>query len=329
MNKRKLGRTNLYVSELCLSTGKSSWINDEATSFALLDAYRAEGGNFIQSVALSQSSLAPQPVNSQSEEVVGRWHQSRAIPRDSLVLATRVDLIRPAHGGSVSFANLIRESCENSLRRLQTKHIDLLVCEWDEQITPIEDVIDVFDRIIRAGLVRNIVAGGFPPWRVVDSLHRSSVRNRCRFEALQTEYSLITRARFEAEALAMCQEHRLGFIARSPLAGGFLAKRPISIRESVNMDRNWLSERFGNRYGDAVLTTLTKIAEKFGASPAQIAVAWVLQNSQVCSTVVSPTSVNDLQELIQSAGIKLGGDEIGALVDVTRDENCLKELRHA
>jgi aryl-alcohol dehydrogenase-like predicted oxidoreductase len=177
--------------------------------------------------------------------------------------------------------------------------------------------------------VRNIVAGGFPPWRVVDSLHRSSVRNRCRFEALQTEYSLITRARFEAEALAMCQEHRLGFIARSPLAGGFLAKRPISIRESVNMDRNWLSERFGNRYGDAVLTTLTKIAEKFGASPAQIAVAWVLQNSQVCSTVVSPTSVNDLQELIQSAGIKLGGDEIGALVDVTRDENCLKELRHA
>lgn len=329
MNKRKLGRTNLQVSELCLNATKLGWVRDEEASRALLDAYRAEGGNFIQTLGFCPSSASDQPWNSGSEELVGHWHQSRAIPRESLVLATRINLFRPMHGGSIMFSNLIRESCESSIRRLQVKHLDLLVCEWDEQLVPLADVIEAFDQLIRAGLVRYVIAAGFPAWRVSDSLHQSSLRNRSRFEALQTEYSLIARTRFEAEALAMCREHRLGFIARSPLAGGFLAKRPLSIRELINVDRNWSNERFGNSYGDAILTALAKLAEKRAATSAQIALAWVLREPLISSALISPASTNELRDLIQASDIMLTDEEAGTLAHGTRVQDFRMELRHA
>jgi aryl-alcohol dehydrogenase-like predicted oxidoreductase len=177
--------------------------------------------------------------------------------------------------------------------------------------------------------VRYSVASGFPPWRVVDSLHRSVARNHARFEALQGEYSLITRAPFEAEALGMCREYRLGFMARSPLAGGFLAKRPLSIRESINLDRSWQSERFGSTTSDAVLRILAEIAGKRDASPAQIALAWVLRNPQVTSALVSAPSAPELRNLLRASEIILSDGENLALEDVTVVPDYRTELRHA
>lgn len=329
MNKRKLGRTNLHVSEFCLNTVKFGWISDETSSMALLDTYYTCGGSFVQSLGFCANSAVTPATDRSSEDIVGRWHQTRGIARDSLVLATRMALFRPAHGGSIAFANLIREACERSLRRLRTNHLDLLVCDWDEHLAPVEDVLEAVDMLIRAGLVRYAVAGGFPPWRVADSIHRSGARNHARFEALQSEYSLMTRARFEAESLTMCREHRLGFLARSPLAGGFLAKRPTSPREIINLDRSWLSERFGNHSGDAVITVLGEIADKRLATPAQIALAWVLRNPQVTSALVSATSPQDLRDLLRTGSMELSDEEVGALGNVTSVQDYRMELRHA
>ena len=258
MHKRKLGRTHLHVSELGLNTSKMVWMDDEAAAFGLLDAYYTCGGSFLQTVGFCPNSITAQPY-SESEDIVARWRESRGIPRDQLVVATRLNLFRPMHGGAIAFANVIREACEGSLRRLRTNHLDLVICEWDEQLTPISDALEAIDQLIRAGLVRHAVAGNFPPWRVTDSLHRSSVRNHCRFEAIQSEYSLITRARFEAEALAMCREHRLGFLARSPLAGGYLTQQPTQPRDVTNADR-WLNGRFDKQYGEAVLAACMDLA---------------------------------------------------------------------
>jgi aryl-alcohol dehydrogenase-like predicted oxidoreductase len=331
MNKRKLGRTNLHVSELCLNTTKFGWINDEASSFDLLDTYYTCGGSFLQSLGFCPNSAAAQAVqsDSDSEDIVGRWRATRGINRDGLVLATRMSLFRPAHGGSIAFANLIREACERSLRRLRTTHIDLLICDWDKHLLPIDDVLEAVDMLIRAGVVRYAVAGGFPPWRVVDSLHRSRVRDHARFEALQGEYSLMTRARFEAEALSMCREHRLGFVARSPLAGGFLAKRPASIRELIHLDRTWQDERFGNNAGDAILSTLAEIADKRLATPAQIAFAWVLRDPAVTSALVTAVSPRELRDLVRAASIILSDQETGVLANVTTVQDYRMELRHA
>lgn len=328
MNKRKLGRTNLHVSELCLNTATFGFANDDAEAFALLDAYFAAGGSFIQSLGFASNAFAAPLVESSSEDVVGRWHDTRGINRDSLVLASRVNFFRPAHGGSIAFANLIRESCERSLRRLRTKHLDLLVCEWDEHLAPVEDLLEAVDMLVRAGLVRYAVTGGFPPWRVVDSIHRSGVRNHARFEAVQAEYSLLSRTRFEPEALSMCREHRLGFLARSPLAGGFLTQRPISLTESGNLDRNWQSERFGSNFGDAVLKVLAEIADRRLATPGQIALAWVLRNPQITSAVISPPAARELRELIRAAEIVLSPEDTGALANASTVQDPRIELRH-
>jgi aryl-alcohol dehydrogenase-like predicted oxidoreductase len=182
--------------------------------------------------------------------------------------------------------------------------------------------------MIRAGLVRYVVAGGFPPWRVVDSIHRSSTRNHARFEALQAEYSLVSSGCLEREALAMCREHRLGFLARSPLAGGFLAQRSLSLRELMNPERGWPSERFGNNSGDVVLNVLMEIADKRLVTSAQVALAWVLQNSQVSSAVISATTVPELRELIGAAEVILTADEMGALTSATTVQDYRQELRH-
>lgn len=329
MNKRKLGRTNLLVSELCLNTTKFGWINDEAVSQTLLDTYHAAGGNFIQSLGFCSHPTSSQAAENNSEDLVGRWHTHRAIPRESLVLASRITFFRPAHGGSIAFANLIREACERSLRRLRSQHLDLLVCDWDEHLVPVSDVLEAVDMLIRAGLVRYVVAGEFPPWRVVDSIHRCGTRNHARFEAVQADYSLITRARFETESLAMCREHRLGLIASSPLAGGFLAQRPVSLRELINLDRSWQNERFGNHFGDAMLRTLSVIADKRFASPAQIALAWVLQNPQVTSALISAPSAKELRDMICVSDITLTTDEMAALASVTTVQDYRMELRHA
>lgn len=328
MNKRKFGRTNLHVSELCLNTAKFGWISDEATALSLLDTYYNSGGSFIQSLGFCVNS-APGTLDMGSEELVGRWREMRAIKRESLVLATRMTFFRPTHGGSIAFANLIRESCERSLRRLRIKHLDLLICDWDDHVPPVDDVLEAADMLIRAGLVRHVVAGDYPAWRVVDSLHRSGMRNHPRFEALQAEYSLITRARFEAEVFAMSREHRLGFLARSPLAGGFLARRPVSIRELINLDRSWQSERFGSNVGDAVLKVLSEIADKHSASPAQIALAWVLRNPQVTSALISAPSTDELLASIRAADLVLTEEDVGALTSVSTVQDHRMELRHA
>lgn len=313
MNKRRLGRTDLHVSELGLDATHFTQGAHDSASLDLLDTYHAGGGRFILSSGVAPATpAAPVPARG-SEELVGRWHASSGINRASLVLASRMNFIRPARGGSIGFANLIRESVEDSLRRLRTGHLDLLVCDWDDHLAPVEDLLEAADRLIRAGLVRYVVAGGFPSWRVVDSVHRSLVRNHARFEAIQADYSLLTPARAGSEMLDLAREHRLGFIAGSPLAAGRLTRRPLSLRELINVDRNWQLERSARQTDDALLKALAEIADRRLATPGQIALAWVLRNPQVSSAIMRAATANELRQLMRAADIILTNEDIFAL----------------
>jgi aryl-alcohol dehydrogenase-like predicted oxidoreductase len=135
----------------------------------------------------------------------------------------------------------------------------------------------------------------------------------------------MNRGGFEPEALAMCREHRLGFLAAAPLAGGFLARRPTACPEA---DHDWKNERFGSRAADAVLQVLAEVADKRLATPAQIALAWVLRNPQVTSAAMSATNTRELRELIRAAGTILSSEEAGALANVTAPRASLMELHH-
>lgn len=329
MNARKLGRTQLLVSELGLTTGSFAWLNDGTTPYALLDTYYTRGGRFIHCVNHAPASDVAPVSDNDSEQIVGRWYQARRIPRDSLVVAVRFQFLRPEFGGSITFANHIRKHCEQSLRRLRMTHLDLLVVEWDDSLQPVGDVTESVDMLIRAGLVRYAVAGGFPPWRLVDSLHRASQRSHCRFEAIECPYSLLQRRPVETEILPLSRENRLGVLVRSPLAGGFLADRSDDGRDASAGTSAWLSERFGTHRGDRVRNELLKIAGQQKRPAAQVAVAWILREAQVASVLLNAESSAELDQLMAGHDIGVAESDAHAVSAAAAWPKRHLQLRHA
>ncbi len=318
IKQRTLGRTGLTVSELCLGTMNFGWKTDERNSFAILDAYRGAGGNFIQAAGYSPAPAITAASTTFSEEVIGRWWQTRAIPRTELVLATRLRLSPvPAEMPLVKFA---RDRVRESLRRLRTTYVDILVIEWSESLLPMRELMDVFDALVRGGLVRYIGAANFPVWRVVDAVGRAHLRNHSRMETLQSDYSLMTRARFEPEAMPLSQEQRLGFLARSPLAGGFLARGSESGDRLKSSRDAWLDARFGNAYGATAVAAVADVASRHQASSAQVALAWVLHNPLVTSAVIGVQSVAQLTELLPASSLPLSATDLAQLDDATAAE---------
>lgn len=329
INKRIMGRTGLKLSELCLGTLNFGWKTDEKTSFAILDAYRAAGGNFIQATSHTPEIFLPSTSSSASEEIVGRWWKARGIPRDDLFIATRIH-VRQTPGQESEFVKAVRRACQDSLRRLQTTYADMVIFEWNDGLVPIRHSLEAFDQVVRSGLARFVGTANFPVWRVVDALGRAYLRNHCRMEAIQTNYSLMTRARFEPEAMALCQEQRLAFFARSPLAGGFLARRQ-GIGDIFSASRrDWLTERFGNPYGDAALAAVGDLAARHEASSAQVALAWVLHNAAVTSAVIGVHSVAQLSELLHANRLQLTAPDLDQLGDATAAEEIrvVPEITH-
>lgn len=303
INQRFMGRTGLKLSELCLGTLNFGWTTDETSAFAILDAYHAAGGNFIQATSRSPELTLPSVSGTASEDIVGRWWKTRGIARGDLFLTTRIHVRQPVDGES-NFTKVVRQAVQDSMRRLQTHYIDLVVFEWNDGLVPMRDTLEAFDQVVRSGSARFVGAANFPVWRVVDALGRAYLRNHCRIEAIQADYSLMTRARFEPEAMAMSQEQRLGFFASSPLAGGFLARRN-GMEDALSVGRrDWLTQRFGNAYGDAALAAVGDVAARREASTAQVALAWVLHNPAVTSAIVGVNSVAQLNELMAAPEIE-------------------------
>lgn len=319
INQRKMGRTGLKLSELCLGTLNFGWKTDERTSFDILDAYRAAGGNFIQSASHAADLVLPSASVNLSEAIVGRWWTSRSIHRQDLFLSTRIHLRRiPSKEGSL--AELMHQACQESLRRLQTNYLDMIILEWSADLAPIRAWLEAYDHVVRSGLSRYIGVANFPTWRVVDTLGRAYLGNHCRMEAIQSNYSLMARARFEPEAMALSQEQLLAFFAQSPLAGGFLAPPSGSGSPLSASRREWLAERYGNGQGHAALAVVREVAERHKASTAQVSLAWVLQNPSVTSAIIGVHSVAQFHELLGAGYLALTARDLHALDDATAVE---------
>jgi aryl-alcohol dehydrogenase-like predicted oxidoreductase len=316
MNQRRFGRTGLSVSELCLGAMQFGWLTNPETSRAILDAYHAAGGNFIQATTCGPGDTGPDLCR--SEEIVGSWLQANPRARDRLVLSTRVRFARPIPGYRAGFADAIRRQCEESLRRLHTSHLDLLVCEWSDALLPVDDILGCIEDLVRAGKLRHVGAAGFPVWRFMESLGRSARRGGCRFESLQAEYSLLARAPFEPDAIELAREYRVALLAQSPLAGGFLTgfyhiPPPL---ETARTRR--LRERYGNVRGHAVLTTLGDIAAELGATTAQVALAWVLTRSGVTAPLVGFLSPDQVHEAAGATKLVLTSAHLDRLEAASR-----------
>jgi len=222
MEYRVLGRTGLKVSELCLGTMQFGWTADEATSQRILSAAIEAGINFIDTADIYSRWVAGNP-GGVSETIIGNWIKANNVPRDQLVIATKV---RGRTGDGPNDEGLSRahifNAVEASLRRLHTDYIDLYQTHsYDEQV-PIEETLSALDDLVRQGKVRYIGCSNYPAWRLTEALWTSRNMRLERFESLQPHYSLVRRAEFERELAEVCRNYQLGVIPYSPLGSGFL-----------------------------------------------------------------------------------------------------------
>jgi aryl-alcohol dehydrogenase-like predicted oxidoreductase len=222
----------------------------------------------------------------------------------------------------VNLPDVICQQIHEAMKRLKTDYLDLLIVEWNPALLPMCQVIDALHAAVHRCLVRYVGAANFPVWRVANGIAQGIRRNRCRIEALQSDYSLMTRSRYEQEAMSLCDEQQLGFIATSPLAGGFLTRRMRSPMFDGGKNRAWDQQKFHNSYGDAAMAAVADVASRLEASSAQVALAWVLHNCTVTSALLGVGSATELRELIRACELKLSGSDIAQLFEAT----CLEQV---
>jgi aryl-alcohol dehydrogenase-like predicted oxidoreductase len=312
MNQRKFGRTGLPVSELCLGAMQFGWRTSEATSFAILDAYRASGGNFIQTTTCDPAARSELDL-CRSEEIVGAWLHANAGARNQTLLSTRMNFSRTLSGTRSGIGEMVRRQCEESLRRLRTTHLDLLVCEWGDALQPMDDVFSAFGDLLRAGKLRYVGAAGFPVWRFMEAIGRAGRYGGCRFESLQADYSLLERAPFEPDAMDLARDYRVALLAQSPLAGGFLTGYYHLPQHPDTARVRRLRERYGNERGHAVLDALAEIGAEVQATSAQVALAWVLAHPTVTSPLLGFFSAEHVHEAVGATRLQLSAEQIQRL----------------
>ncbi len=211
MNTTQLGITGITVSNLCLGSMQFGWTADEAASFAVMDAFVAAGGNFIDTADI-YSNWSPGNPGGVSEEIIGRWMKARG-NRASIVVATKVrgPMWKGADGEGLSRAHITR-AVDDSLRRLQVETIDLYQCHWPDEGTPIEETLTVFDELVKAGKIRHIGASNYSPAELADALRVADAKKLPRFATLQPHHNLVHRKEYEAELAALCAGEGMGVI---------------------------------------------------------------------------------------------------------------------
>ncbi|WP_434623643.1 aldo/keto reductase [Azospirillum sp. B2RO_4] len=308
MDQRPLGRSGLTVSPLCFGGNVFGWTADEATSFRLLDAFVDAGFNFVDTADV-YSAWAPGNSGGESETIIGKWMKSRG-NRDRIVLATKVGSEMGPGRKGLSPA-WIRTAVEDSLRRLQTDRIDLYQSHWDDPETPFEDTLGAYKELIDQGKLRAIGASNLTAPRLREALAVSARTGLPRYETLQPEYNLYSREGYEAELEGICRENGLGVITYYSLAAGFLTGKYRSDEDAGKSARGGGAvSKYLNERGRAILAALDEVAGRHGATPAQVALAWLIARPCLTAPIASASKPEQMGDLIAAANLRLEVEDI-------------------
>ncbi|MGW5787121.1 aldo/keto reductase [Streptomyces sp. NPDC003757] len=305
---RKLGSSDLEVFPLALGGNVFGWTADQDRSFAVLDAYTAAGGNFVDT-ADSYSAWVDGNSGGESETVLGKWLAARG-NRDDVVLATKVSQ-HPEYPG-LSAAN-IKAAADASLRRLGTDRIDLYYTHFDKPEVPVEEIIGALDELVKAGKVRHIAASNISAERLAESLEFSDREGLARYVALQPHYNLVSRDTYEGELSDLAERAGLAAVPYYALASGFLTGkyRPGTAVDSPRA--GGAAKHLESERGRRVLAALDEVAEAHDAPVATVALAWLAARPTVAAPIASARTVEQLPALLGVARLKLTDDEIGKL----------------
>ena len=317
MEYRNLGKTGLKVSALCMGTMQFGWSVDEADTQRILSRTLEAGINFIDSADVYSKWVEGNP-GGVAEEYLGRWMKQAKVPRDRLVIATKV---RGRLGEGPNDEGLSRvhimQAVEASLRRLQTDYIDLYQTHWSDESTPLGETLRAMDDLVRQGKVRYIGASNYKAWELMQALWVADKNNLVRYDSLQPHYNLIERAEFETELRDVCKTYGLGVIPYSPLAGGFLTGKyrkgkPLPDSRRAKGLRHAMTEK-----NFALIDKMDKIGKMHDATVSQVALAWIIADPIITSPIIGATSSEQLEENLGVFTIKLTFEEKKTLDDMT------------
>jgi aryl-alcohol dehydrogenase-like predicted oxidoreductase len=309
MKKRRLGRSDIEVAPFCFGGNVFGWTADEATSFALLDAFVGEGFDFIDT-ADAYSRWVPGHTGGESEAIIGRWMKARG-NRDKVIITTKVGA--DMGSGRTMAPSYVRKAVEDSLKRLQTDRIDLYQTHWDDEKTPLEEVLSTYADLIKAGKVRAIGASNYSAARLRAALDISAKKGLPRYETLQPQYNLMERKEYEAELGPLCRKEQIGVIPYYSLASGFLTGKYRSKDDAGKSPRGSGATKYLDERGLRVLSTLDAIAAERRATVAQVALAWLLAKPELAAPIASATSVAQLHELLGAVRLELSAADVARL----------------
>ncbi|MFF1472670.1 aldo/keto reductase [Streptomyces mirabilis] len=309
---RKLGSSDLEVFPLSLGGNVFGWTADEAQSFAVLDAYTAGGGNFVDT-ADGYSAWISGHTGGESETIIGKWFATRG-NRSDVVLATKVST-HPEYKG-LSPAN-IKAAADASLRRLGTDYIDLYYTHFDDTSVPVEEIIGALDELVRAGKVREIAASNISAERLAESVEFSDREGLARYVALQPHYNLVSRETYEGPLQEVASRTGLAAVPYFALASGFLTGkyRPGTTVDSARAEG--AGKHLDTERGIRVLAALDEVAGAHGAEVATVALAWLAARPTVAAPIASARTVEQLPALLAVADLTLTDAEVARLTEAS------------
>lgn len=309
MSKRTLGQSGLQVSPIAFGGNVFGWTLDEAQSFTMLDAIVDSGLDFIDTADM-YSAWAPGHQGGESEAIIGKWLK-RSGKRERIVLATKVGM-EMGNGDKGLKAAYIQKAVEDSLKRLQTDYIDLYQAHQDDADTPLEETLGAFSRLIEQGKVRVIGASNYSGERLREAHQVAQRLGVPHYQSLQPHYNLHERKTYEEDLEPVVQELGIGVISYFSLASGFLTGK-YRTRDDITGARARMVERYMDERGVTILSALDEVAAARDATPAQVALAWLIARPSITAPIASATSSRQLADLVAATRLHLSDDEVTML----------------
>jgi aryl-alcohol dehydrogenase-like predicted oxidoreductase len=332
MKHRRLGKSAIHVSDICMGTMVFGSQTDEAVAFRVLDRSFEAGINFYDT---AENYPVPPKVEwaGRTEEIFGRWLKTK--DRDAIIVATKI--CGPSHGwikGSqraemtaLDRHNITR-AIDASLTRLQTDYVDLYQTHWPDHGTPYEETMEALDALVRAGKVRVLGCSNETSWGLMKSLQASERLDVSRYQTIQNNFSMNNR-RFEDELAQVCREEGVSLIPYSPLAGGVLSGKyqggatPDGARFSSYLKlggrQGVMAQRFAGEKSLASTAKMLALAAEAGLDPVTMATAWSKQHDFVASTIVGVSQEDQLDPILAAAELELPTDLMKAIYKVSRE----------
>jgi len=311
MKKLQLGNTELHAPPIIFGGNVFGWTVNEKESFELMDQLLDMGIDMIDSADV-YSRWAKGNSGGESESIIGKYMKDRG-NRHKLTITTKVGSSMEQGGEKNISKTHILNAVEDSLRRLQTDHIDLYFTHWDDHTTPVEETLEAYEKLIDQGKVRYIGASNLSAERLKESLIAADKNGLPKYEVFQPEYSLMVRDKFESEIKEICEKNNLGVTSYFSLASGFLTGKYSEIEDIEGTNREKFLKDYFNKKGKKVLKALKDISDHHNISQAAVALRWIMQKPGITAPIASATKPQHLQSFKEAITHKLTAEEMKKL----------------